>query len=299
MPETADNQPAAGKPSFVSAYAIFEGGGARGIAHVGALRAMEAAGLALAGVAGTSAGAIFAALVAVGYRPDEIFKDGQNHILTTLGHNSPVALIGESTWRHIKTFKLQFALMFGGIVVSTLLSTALGAIVVGQALGALAGPLAIVLSFCGGTLLLVRAIHWLVQPISGGKLIVSGAGLYLVAGLIAGKAGYLSPQGTMVGGLATGILLALALRSLPILLVLGGIAVLTVASAFQWGGQWPPMLIPAILFVTMLVSSLIALLWLRPLLSRQGLVDNSVVEDIVKAALLRKLAETWDQETQG
>lgn len=241
MPETADNQPAAGKPSFVSAYAIFEGGGARGIAHVGALRAMEAAGLALAGVAGTSAGAIFAALVAVGYRPDEIFKDGQNHILTTLGHNSPVALIGESTWRHIKTFKLQFALMFGGIVVSTLLSTALGAIVVGEALGGLAGPLAIVLAVCGVTLLLMRTI----------------------------------------------------------LLVLGGIAALTVASAFQWGGQWPPMLIPAILFVTMLVSSLIALLWLRPLLSRQGLVDNSVVEDIVNAALLRKLAETWDQETQG
>lgn len=53
-------------------YCIFEGGGARGIAHVGALAALEKANLELVGFAGTSAGAIIAALAAAGYSSDEL-----------------------------------------------------------------------------------------------------------------------------------------------------------------------------------------------------------------------------------
>jgi len=47
---------------------VFEGGGAKGIAFVGALALMEAQGKWFKRVAGTSAGAITAALVAAGYR---------------------------------------------------------------------------------------------------------------------------------------------------------------------------------------------------------------------------------------
>jgi NTE family protein len=57
----------------VDAYGIFEGGGAKGYAHVGALKAAEKRGIFFRKVAGTSAGAIVAALVAARYTADELF----------------------------------------------------------------------------------------------------------------------------------------------------------------------------------------------------------------------------------
>jgi NTE family protein len=69
---------------------VFEGAGIRGIAYAGVLRQLEAAGLcdSLKRVGGTSAGAITALMVALGYRADEVgqlvgqtrfqqFNDGQ------------------------------------------------------------------------------------------------------------------------------------------------------------------------------------------------------------------------------
>lgn len=56
-------------------YCIFEGGGAKGIAHIGALAALEEAEFDIVGYAGTSAGAIIAALSAAGYRSAELFSD--------------------------------------------------------------------------------------------------------------------------------------------------------------------------------------------------------------------------------
>jgi NTE family protein len=58
---------------MTAAIAVFEGGGARGIAPVGGLRAAEGHGLRWEAVAGTSAGAIVAALVAAGYTAERIF----------------------------------------------------------------------------------------------------------------------------------------------------------------------------------------------------------------------------------
>ena len=52
--------------------AVFEGGGVKGSALVGALAATEAAGYTYENVAGTSAGAIVAALVAAGYSAGEM-----------------------------------------------------------------------------------------------------------------------------------------------------------------------------------------------------------------------------------
>lgn len=54
-------------------YGIFEGGGAKGIGHVAAIKAAEDLDLEFIGVAGASAGALVASLIAVGYRADDIF----------------------------------------------------------------------------------------------------------------------------------------------------------------------------------------------------------------------------------
>lgn len=56
----------------MDAYGIFQGGGAKGYAHVGALKAAEDRGIRFIRIAGTSAGAIIAALAAAGYTADEL-----------------------------------------------------------------------------------------------------------------------------------------------------------------------------------------------------------------------------------
>lgn len=61
-------------PEFPFTNLVFEGGGVRGLAYIGALQAVEDAGIRpdVTAVAGTSAGAITAALVAVGYTAKEL-----------------------------------------------------------------------------------------------------------------------------------------------------------------------------------------------------------------------------------
>lgn len=88
-------------------YCVFEGGGAKGIAHVGVLRALERSGLDLVGFSGTSAGAIVAALAAAGYSADDIFgpagsildrldQDPRNKSLTSVNWpvTTPQKLLG-------------------------------------------------------------------------------------------------------------------------------------------------------------------------------------------------------------
>ncbi len=56
-------------------YAIaLSGGGARGIAHLGVLQALDEAGIKISAISGTSAGAILGAFYANGYPPEEILK---------------------------------------------------------------------------------------------------------------------------------------------------------------------------------------------------------------------------------
>lgn len=54
---------------------VFEGGGAKGVAYAGALRATRAKGCWFGAVAGASAGAITAALIAAGLTPEEITRE--------------------------------------------------------------------------------------------------------------------------------------------------------------------------------------------------------------------------------
>ncbi len=53
---------------------VLSGGGARGIAHLGVIKALQEMGVRVDQIAGTSAGAITGALIAQGYTPDESLK---------------------------------------------------------------------------------------------------------------------------------------------------------------------------------------------------------------------------------
>ncbi|WP_045689000.1 patatin-like phospholipase family protein [Hymenobacter sp. AT01-02] len=72
LPMAAQPTPPPGRPVYRNL--VMEGGGIRGIAYGGALQELEARGVlvGLRRVGGTSAGAIQAALLAVGYSPQEI-----------------------------------------------------------------------------------------------------------------------------------------------------------------------------------------------------------------------------------
>jgi NTE family protein len=52
---------------------VLSGGGARGVAHIGVLKALDEMSVQFSMISGTSAGAIVGALYAHGYKPDEIF----------------------------------------------------------------------------------------------------------------------------------------------------------------------------------------------------------------------------------
>jgi NTE family protein len=59
-------------------HAVFEGGGVKGIALAGAVKAAEEKGASFDRVAGTSSGAIVASLIAAGYRGEELLDIIQN-----------------------------------------------------------------------------------------------------------------------------------------------------------------------------------------------------------------------------
>jgi NTE family protein len=92
-------------------FAIFEGGGAKGIAHVGAYAAANDLKFEFIGVAGASAGAIVAALIAVGFKPNEIFnpENREENIFSSHGI-TPMQAIGASAWRefeHLRRYWLN------------------------------------------------------------------------------------------------------------------------------------------------------------------------------------------------
>ena len=88
----------------VPVYGIFEGGGAKGIAHVAGVKAAEDTGLEFIGVAGASAGALIAALVAVGYEAGELFDPNAPLCnLLAMNGNTPLSLLGEREWAQFET----------------------------------------------------------------------------------------------------------------------------------------------------------------------------------------------------
>lgn len=99
MSDTGKPDPSPERPIF----AIFEGGGAKGVAHVGALAAAEDNGLDIVGAAGTSAGALVATLVAIGLEAADIMglDSAKSNILAQYG-TSPVKLLGEDDWNSFR-----------------------------------------------------------------------------------------------------------------------------------------------------------------------------------------------------
>ncbi|MEP2758667.1 patatin-like phospholipase family protein [Parvibaculum sp.] len=93
-------------------FAIFQGGGAKGIAHVGAMKAVEENEFAFAAVAGSSAGAVVATMIAAGFRADEIFDPDvpENNILRRFG-KAPIDLFGHTEWRCFKRCREGFWLL--------------------------------------------------------------------------------------------------------------------------------------------------------------------------------------------
>lgn len=76
---------------------VFEGGGAKGMAFVGAVRALNDVGSTFDRVMGASAGAIAATFLAAGYEPDEMMialaekRDGKPVFLQFLGEPAPLS----------------------------------------------------------------------------------------------------------------------------------------------------------------------------------------------------------------
>ncbi len=90
-------------------YAIFEGGGAKGLAHVAALAEAQRKGLVFKGVAGTSAGAIVAALVAVGYTAKQLYDPASRQGLMA---GSLTDFFDKQTWADFKEFSASFEKKF-------------------------------------------------------------------------------------------------------------------------------------------------------------------------------------------
>jgi NTE family protein len=68
-----------------------EGGGMRGIAEVGVIKALEEDGYKFRNVAGTSAGAILASLLAAGYTSAELYQELKNMPFESFKQSSPLA----------------------------------------------------------------------------------------------------------------------------------------------------------------------------------------------------------------
>lgn len=97
------------------AFCVFEGGGARGIAHIGSLSAVEdSEEFDIAGYAGTSAGSIIAALAAAGFDSKDMLtvpQPGQKgrSILDFIDDEHiqrPFQLFKPRHWRRLKAFRL-------------------------------------------------------------------------------------------------------------------------------------------------------------------------------------------------
>jgi NTE family protein len=84
-------------------FGIFEGGGAKGYAHIGALRAAEERRIKFRAVAGTSAGAIVASLIAAGYSSKELYGPADNPEAGLLSRRDPITLLDPDEWKSVRS----------------------------------------------------------------------------------------------------------------------------------------------------------------------------------------------------
>ena len=101
-------------------FLAMQGGGAKGIVHVGGLTALDDMNLDIKGVAGTSAGSIVAALVAVGYKGKDLLNlDGDGNLFETLPSKlkvkKPTDLFPFWGWQALRFSRLVIA-VGGGLL---------------------------------------------------------------------------------------------------------------------------------------------------------------------------------------
>lgn len=86
---------------------VLSGGGMRGVAHIGAIKALEEQGVYPTHIAGSSAGAIVGALYAYGYKWEDMlafFKGIQLFDITKYAINKPGFLDAEKFYSYFKTY---------------------------------------------------------------------------------------------------------------------------------------------------------------------------------------------------
>jgi NTE family protein len=149
-------------------FVAFEGGGAKGLVLIGALKALEEYGANITGLAGTSAGAIIAALRATGMHADEMADPIRGTtLLPLLGprFRSATDIFGRGGWARIAALR-SAAIAFSGrrriASVSLLLLALFGSVFVAHDYGkwavALAVAVWIIVALVGG--------HWLLSGLS-------------------------------------------------------------------------------------------------------------------------------------
>lgn len=90
----------------MEAFGILEGGGAKGLAHVGALKAAEQRGIRFTAIAGASAGALVGALAAAGFTPDDLYDPATGRGLLAL---DPDAVFGKAAWAQVAAVRDEVA----------------------------------------------------------------------------------------------------------------------------------------------------------------------------------------------
>jgi NTE family protein len=89
-------------------FVALEGGGAKGLVHIGALKALEERAVTFCGLAGTSAGAIVAALKATGYSADELVDPvNKTTLLPQIDplYQNATDFFGPNAWSKINLFR--------------------------------------------------------------------------------------------------------------------------------------------------------------------------------------------------
>jgi predicted acylesterase/phospholipase RssA len=91
----------------MKAFGVFEGGGAKGYAHVGALKAIEARGIELEAVAGSSIGAVIALLISAGFTADELFQRSEGGYAGLFSQNW-ISCLNQRDWEAYDQFRKEY-----------------------------------------------------------------------------------------------------------------------------------------------------------------------------------------------
>ena len=129
--------PSAGNPHRV--FVAFAGGGAKGLIHVGALKALEDRQVQFRGLAGTSAGAVVAALKAAGFEASDLLDpESGASLIDRLREIDPriakaTDIFGRTGWSRILLFRwaLSHPLWLAALVLPTGVAVPIGLVAAG------------------------------------------------------------------------------------------------------------------------------------------------------------------------